>query len=224
MLQNCFSNLLFTYGDFSINSKNSLPLKNNIENLDHPKEQETIKGIINVENNDCNKAIYLFNLETYHKLDVYINNKKINILRDINNNKIYYIFEKCGYYNFEIVFYDKIINLEKFFEKCNNIIFLDLSNFDTSNVTNMASMFAKCYKLKEIKGLNKFNTKNVTNISGMFGGCYELEYLDLSNFDTSNVTNMKGMFWECNKLKEIKGLNKFNTKNVTYFWNVRKMF
>ena len=27
---------------------------------------------------------------------------------------------------------------------------------------------------------------------------------------------MSGMFYECNKLKEIKGLNKFNTKNVTY--------
>ena len=49
----------------------------------------------------------------------------------------------------------------------------------------------------------------------MFAQCYELEYLDLSNFDTSNVTNMNGMFFKCNKLKEIKGLNKFNTKNVT---------
>ena len=49
----------------------------------------------------------------------------------------------------------------------------------------------------------------------MFGICYELEYLDLSNFDTSNVTTMRNMFVKCNKLKEIKGLNKFNTKNVT---------
>ena len=44
----------------------------------------------------------------------------------------------------------------------------------------------------------------------MFGECYELEYLDLSNFDTSNVTNMSFMFSNCNKLKEIKGINKFN--------------
>ena len=93
-------------------------------------------------------------------------------MKDSNNNKVYYTFEKCGYYNFKIVFYGKIINLENFFGKCNNIIYLDLSNFDTSNVTNMKQMFFECTKLKEIKGLNKFNTKNVIDISDMFGRCF----------------------------------------------------
>ena len=59
MLQNCFSNLLIPYGDFSINSKNSKPLWNNIKNLEQSKEQNTIKGIINVENNDYNKNIII---------------------------------------------------------------------------------------------------------------------------------------------------------------------
>ena len=45
----------------------------------------------------------------------------------------------------------------------------------------------------------------------MFQQCNELEYLDLSNFDTSKVTDMSFMFSECYKLKEIKGINKFNT-------------
>ena len=34
---------------------------------------------------------------------------------------------------------------------------MDLSNFDTSNVTNMSLMFNECLKIKEIKGLTKFN-------------------------------------------------------------------
>ena len=85
----------------------------------------------------------------------------------------------------------------------------------------MKSMFTKCNKLKEIQGLNKFNTKNVIDISGMFVGCYELEYIDVSNFDTSNIKNLEHIFYECNKLKEIKGINKFNTKNVT---NISGMF
>ena len=42
-------------------------------------------------------------------------------------------------------------------------------------------MFNKCYKLKEIKGLNNFNTNNVTNMQSMFQGSNVLEYLDLSN-------------------------------------------
>ena len=78
----------------------------------------------------------------------------------------------------------------------------------------MSDMFRKCYKLREIKGLNKFNTSKVTNMIGMFNECKELEYLDLSNFNTSNVTDMKCMFNECHKLKEIKGIERFNTKNV----------
>ena len=45
----------------------------------------------------------------------------------------------------------------------------------------------------------------------MFQLCGELEYLDVSDFDTSNVTNMENMLLGCNKLKEIKGINNFNT-------------
>ena len=78
----------------------------------------------------------------------------------------------------------------------------------------MSFMFANCFKLKEIKGINKFNTNKVTDMQVMFQECNELEYLDLSNFDTSNVTNMAWMFNKCHKLREIKGINKFNTNKV----------
>ena len=61
--------------------------------------------------------------------------------------------------------------------------YLDLSNFNTSNITDMAGMFNKCHKLKKIVGINKFNTSNVTNIYIMFHECNELKYLDLSNFN-----------------------------------------
>jgi len=73
------------------------------------------------------------------------------------------------------------------FAYCEELEYLDLSNFDTSNVIYMNHLFAGCDKLKEIKGLNKFNTKKVKNMAGLFSGCKELEYLDLSNFDTSNL-------------------------------------
>jgi len=76
------------------------------------------------------------------------------------------------------------------FQECNELEYLDLSNFNTSNVTEMEYMFNFCRKLKEIKGINKFNTNKVTDMSAMLQECNELEYLDLSNFNTSNVTNM----------------------------------
>ena len=53
----------------------------------------------------------------------------------------------------------------------------------------------------------------------MFNECPELISLDLSNFDSSNVTNISFMFNNCIKLKEIKGLNNFNTSNVIYIYD-----
>ena len=68
------------------------------------------------------------------------------------------------------------------FQSCNELKYLDLSNFNTSNVTEMGFMFNKCHKLKQIKGINNFNTLKVTNMNSMFQECNELENLDLSNF------------------------------------------
>ena len=81
------------------------------------------------------------------------------MIQDNKSWKIDYKFEKDGIYEFQIIFNIIITNLCGFFEKCNNIISLDLSNFNTENVTDMASMFAGCSKLKEIKGINNFNKK-----------------------------------------------------------------
>ena len=55
---------------------------------------------------------------------------------------------------------------------------MDLSNFDTSNVTNMSYIFCNCNKLKEIKGINQFNINKVTEMKEMFYGCNELKNLD----------------------------------------------
>ena len=77
---------------------------------------------------------------------------------------------------------------------------LDLSSFDTSNVTNMSGMFDGCPNLR-VLDLSSFDTSNVTNMSGMFAGCVHLCDLDLSSFDTSNVTNMSRMFYKCKSIE-----------------------
>ena len=98
-----------------------------------------------------------------------------------------------------------------YFSQC---ISIDLSNADTSNVTNMSFMFNACYNLTSLN-LSGFDTSNVTNMGWMFQGCNNLTSLDLSSFDTSNVTNMSGMFIECETLTALD-LSCFNTSNVTY--------
>ena len=62
------------------------------------------------------------------------------------------------------------------FKSCIEFEYLNLSNFDTSNVTNMEGMFFGCLKLKEIKGLNNFDISKVTNMISMFSLCPKLKY------------------------------------------------
>ena len=100
------------------------------------------------------------------------------------------------------------------FQNCRELKYIDLSNFNTSNVVYMNKLFLNCFKLEEIKGLNNFDTTNVKFMDSMFEECYELKSLDLSNFNVSNVTDMGYMFNKCVKLKEIKGLKFWNTNNV----------
>ena len=61
-------------------------------------------------------------------------------------------------------------------------------------------MFFNCRSLKELD-LSNFNTNNVTNMSYMFNECKSLKELNLINFNTNNVTNMTYMFNQCNSLK-----------------------
>ena len=66
---------------------------------------------------------------------------------------------------------------------------LDLSSFDTSQAQYMHFMFSGASNLKNIKFGNKFNTSKITNFRAMFQRCTFLESLDLSQFDMSNATN-----------------------------------
>ena len=65
----------------------------------------------------------------------------------------------------------------------------------------MSDMFSWCKSLKNID-LSNFNSQNVTKMSGMFYGCSSLTDIDLSNFNTQNVTDMSCMFIGCESLKK----------------------
>ncbi len=54
----------------------------------------------------------------------------------------------------------------------------------------MKSMFSNCSKLTTLD-VSKFNTSNVTSMLEMFYSCRALTTLNLSNFNTSSVTNMQ---------------------------------
>ena len=90
---------------------------------------------------------------------------------------------------------------------------LDLSGFQTENVTDMTGMF---YDAKNITSLDltPLNTSKVTDMHYMFTNMNSLTSLNLSRINTSNVTNMTGMFWRVRNLPTLD-LSKFDTRNVT---------
>ena len=204
---------------YQLNNKNKNKKLNLLENIDNIPNINTIKVILEIKLVEIiNNNILLFNSYNTEGINVYLNNKKINMIIEPPHWKIdYNFFEEDGIYEFEIIFNNnKCTNMSRLFENCENIISIDLTMFNTENVTNMSFLFNNCNKLKEIKGINKFNTDKVTNMNSMFKGCAELEYLDLSSFNMKNVIDKSNIFQGCNKLKDIKGINKFNTNEISF--------
>ena len=75
------------------------------------------------------------------------------------------------------------------FQECYELEYLDLSNFNTHNVTDMECMFNQCHKLKEIKGINNFDLTNVKYKDKIFDGCNNLNKIILSKFNVTINNN-----------------------------------
>ena len=91
-------------------------------------------------------------------------------------------------------------NCQEMFSDLDNLIDIDLTYFDSSEVTSMAFMFYGCINLKSFNA-EEIITSSVNDLGGMFYNCLSLTSLDLTSFDTSNVTNMASMFYNCKSLK-----------------------
>ena len=87
---------------------------------------------------------------------------------------------------------------------------LDVSNFDTSKVTNMSTMFSNSQATT--LDVSNFDTSKVTDMDSMFSGS-QATTLDLRSFDTSKVTSMRKMFW--NSQATTLDVSNFDTSNVT---------
>jgi len=62
-------------------------------------------------------------------------------------------------------------------------------------------------KTRRVRHLSNFNSTNVTDMRKMFFNCKFLTSLDLSNFSTTNNTNTRGIFRECKFLTKLSQIN-----------------
>jgi len=114
----------------------------------------------------------------------------------------------------------KVTNMNKMFYGCVSISQLDLSGFDTSNVLSMIRMFEQCKKLTTVD-VSGFDTSNVTNMKQMFYYCQNLSSIDVSGFNTSKVTDMSEMFDNCTKLTslDVSGFDTGNVKDMSLMFS-----
>ena len=105
-----------------------------------------------------------------------------------------------------------VTDMSQIFSGCSSLESIDLSNFNTSSLTNMNSMFNECNSLK-LLNISSFNTSSVLDMKKLFYGCNELTSIDLSNFVTNKVENMNSMFYHCSSL-EIIDLSNFDLNSI----------
>ena len=119
----------------------------------------------------------------------------------------------------------RVTDMHYMFWNMHSLTSLNISNFDTSNVTDMGSMFLNMPSLTSLN-ISNFNTSKVTNMGYMFEHMSSLTTLNLSNFDTSRVTYMFSMFEGMSNLT-ILDLSNFDTSKVTnmsrMFYNMRNL-
>jgi len=88
------------------------------------------------------------------------------------------------------------------FNGIQEITSIDLSEFDTSNVSDMSFMFSECINLEALD-IRNLNLSSVTSFNSMFKSCISLKAIDLSNLDASLATTISGMFSHCSSLTYI---------------------
>ena len=119
-------------------------------------------------------------------------------------------------------FYNDInsINLEIFgiFERT-KFKYIDISDWNVSNVKDIGRMFYSCTQLKSVGDLSNWNVSNVKEMGAMFYECINLKSIgDLSNWDVSNVENTGHMFSGCEQLKSVGDISNWNVSNVKYMF------
>jgi len=85
----------------------------------------------------------------------------------------------------------------------NNIDLNWIINGNTEKLSKTADMFNNTLNFPETINLSRWNTNNVTEISRMFSRCSSVKSINLSNWNVSNVVNGIAVFYECSSLVEI---------------------
>ena len=192
---------------FKNNENNIKEVKfNNITTYNYLKKERVINEIILtliIEKHEINQKIFFLdntdyidpktNVRHYHDNLKELNqiNTKVFINKKEYKYSKYFIPYKEGIFEIKIIIYINMYNCSYMFYNCQNIISIDISNFNTSNVNDMYQMFCNCTNLSTLSDISRWNTNNVRNMNWMFFNCSKLSVLpDISKWNTNSVNDM----------------------------------
>ncbi|WP_421000218.1 bacterial Ig-like domain-containing protein [Carnobacterium maltaromaticum] len=104
-----------------------------------------------------------------------------------------------------------VTNMNSMFYGAENLTTIDVSNWNTSKVTTMGGAFFGTDL--SVLDVSQWNTSNVTSMNNMFSNMSKITALDVSNWDTSKVTSMVLMFSNSPSLSELD-FSSWDTSNV----------
>ena len=183
-----------------------------IGELDIKEDNQKIRIINSYEQLSREGKIFKYEKEIKDNCEIRINDKLIPF-------SYFHKFSKKGKYKIKYTFLLSIIKTNYMFYECSSLANIDLSNFNTKNISNMSHMFYECSSLTNIN-LSNFDTTKVKDMSYMFYECKKLKNLDLSSFNNNKTYNMSYMFYECSSLTSINlfYLNTYNVKDMSYMF------
>ena len=115
-------------------------------------------------------------------------------------------------YNLNWIDTSRITYLTNFFKGTSYSEFLNVSEWDVSNVSNMIGIFCDCNGFN--CDISKWNVSKVEDAAEMFYGCEHFNQ-DISKWNTHRLKNMNGMFYRCIRFNQ--DLSNWDVTNVKYF-------
>lgn len=131
--------------------------------------------------------------------------KEVDVSAEKNGSLIAYIINSDVSYKYNCIIYGNVDTIcapenSQYLFYCyhtsmHSITTITFENFDTSNVTNMRSMFSYTEVLTELD-LRRFDTRKVEDMTAMFNLSLALTKLDISSFVINSNTLTENMFGE----------------------------
>ena len=71
----------------------------------------------------------------------------------------------------------KVTSMVRVFQNCQKLKTLDVTDWDVSKVETMHYLFFQCYELETIIGLDTWDTKSLVDMASVFARCHKIKSL-----------------------------------------------